>query len=218
MQTTNLTISQIKEQLQEQKKVLHSKLSDRTNIKKYISDIHEIDAKIKELNKAILLNQVNTKYFRLRQLALLVYECEQPIEDITSNDGSFHKTKVKKYPKIAALPYASAIWENNRFMTIRVNGEKFSMFKTKYEQGKENEYVRPETFDDFLILNLIPVKEITMQEYNDMCEKLNALNDQLKKDIEIYKEGLKSLNNYSLNCWGLIGEHNVHLYEYTPNS
>ncbi len=216
--TSNKTITAAtKEQLQEQKRLLVAKLNDRSNLKTVLASIHKIDAEIKELDKARLIKDVNSKYSRLREYALMAFECEQPTEDITANDGSFHKTKVKKYPKIAALPYASATWENGRFVTIRINGEKFQMYKVNYEYGKENTYTRPATFSEFLDLNVIPEQDITIDQYNEMSEKLADLNAQLKKDIETYNNGLKALNYSSFNYWGLIGQHNVHLYEYTPN-
>jgi len=91
------------------------------------------------------------------------------------------------------------------------------MYQTKYEHGKETEYTRPETFSAFLELNHIPENDITIEQYNDICEKLNVLNSQLKQDIDKYQSELRSLNYYVLSCWGLISQHNANLYEYTPN-
>ena len=172
---------------------------------------------IKELNKIELLKKVNGKYSRLRDIALQAYECEQPSEDITVNDGSFHKTKVKKYPKIAALQYAYGEYKDNRLTTIRINGERFNMFNVKYEYNKENIYSRPATFSEFLALNTIPESDISIEQYNIMAEKLGQLNAKLQKDMEDYKKGLESLKISSLSYWGLVDQHNVNLYEYLPN-
>ena len=171
---------------------------------------------IKELDKIALLKQVNGKYSRLRDIALQAYECEQPMEDITTNDGSFHKVKAKKYPKIAALQYASAEWKDNRIVSLRINGEQFYMFTTKHEYQKETVYTRPATFSEFLALNTIPEQDITITQYNAMAEQLTALNTKLQKDMEDYKKGLESLKISSLSYWGLAGQHNVNLYEYLP--
>jgi len=162
------------------------------------------EAELKEANTLVLLNEVNGTHSRLREKAKLAWEAEQPSEDITTNDGSFHKTKLKKYPKIAALQYASAKWENNRLLVIRINGEKFTMFASQYEYNKETVYTRPATFSEFLDLNSIPENEITIEQYNAMAEQLTALNEKLQKDMESYKDGLKALEIHSLSHWGLV--------------
>jgi len=213
----NTTTILTEDQLLSDRKQLVEQL-DGTNHKEVYAKIKNIDAAIKELRKVNLLKKVNGKYSRLRQLALQAWECEQPTEDIITNDGSFHKTKVKKYPKIAALQYASATWEDNKITKFNINGETFYMFRTKHEYNKPTEYTRPETFSEFLKFNTIPENDITIEQYNELCSKLNELNEKLKKDIESYNNGLKELNTSSFNYWGLVGQHNVHLYEYTPNN
>lgn len=185
--------------------------------KETLALLKENETALKCIDRQGLIRNVNNKYTRLRELGRQAYECEQPSENITCADGSFHKTKVKKYPKIAKLQYAYAKWGNNRITRLTINGEKFEMYQSNYEYGKETTYTRPETFEAFLNLNTIPIEDITIQQYNEMAEKLKALNDQLKADIERYKNGLSSLNYHSLSYWGLIGQHSTHLYEYTPN-
>lgn len=211
------TQTQTKEQLLAEKRQLIDNLNG-ANHDKTMQLLRENEAAIKDLNKAELLRKVNNKYSRLREMALQAYECEQPTEDITTNDGSFHKVKAKKYPKIAALQYASAKWENNRMTELRINGEKFYMFQTKHEYGKDTIYTRPATFGEFLALNSIPEAEITIEQYNAIAEKLAVLNEKLKKDIEQYSAGLSELNTSSLNYWGLLDQHNVNLYEYLPSA
>ena len=174
------------------------------------------EAAIKELDKITLLKNINSKYSRLRDMALQAYECEQPNEDITTNDGSFHKVKVKKYPKIEALKYGRATFENNKLTRLTINGEKFNMFREQYEYNNPTVYTRPETFNEFLALNSIPESDITIEQYNAMAERLNVLNDKLRKDIKEYENGLKMLKISSLNYWGLASQHNVNLYEYLP--
>ena len=106
----NTTTQKTKDELQTEYNVLFEELrnSDRKNSDSKNSDsiIKKMNAnkeKVKELDKIILLKQVNVKYSRLRSMAKQAYECETPTEDITTDSGYFHKTKVKKYPKIAAL-------------------------------------------------------------------------------------------------------------------
>lgn len=210
------TTPKTKEQLTAEKNELIAKLG-ANNHNEIFALLKVNETALKEIGKSELLKQVNNKYTRLREIARQAFECEQPTEDITCSDGSFHKTKVKKYPKLAGLQYASAKWENNRITRLTINGERFTMYQAKYEYNKKTEYTRPATFAEFLALNSISPADITLQQYNDICEKLTALNEQLKKDIAKYQQGLESLNYHSLNYWGLIGQHDLHCYEYTPN-
>lgn len=180
--------------------------------------LKENERQLKALERAAMLERVNGKYARLRELARQAYECEQPTEDITTSDGSFHKTKVKKYPKIAALEYAYGLFKDGLLQEIRINGEKFQMYSTKYEYNKPDEHTRPATFAEFLELNSIPQADITEQQYTELCDKLNALNTELRANIEKYKAGLNALDVHLFNYWGLIGQSNMHLYEYTPNN
>ena len=204
-----------KEQLLAEQRQLQDKLN-ATNHREILQLLRENEAAIRQLNKVELLNRINSKYSRLREIALQAWGCEQPTEDITTNDGSFHKTKVKKYPKIAALQYASAIWERNRLTAIRINGEKFYMYSTKHEYGKETVYTRPATFSDFLALNSIPETDISIEQYNAMADKLSQLNEKLQRDMNEYKKGLESLQISSLNYWGIVVQHNLNLYEFLP--
>jgi len=211
----NVTTNPTKEQLIAEKRQLIDNLTS-ANHNKTLKLLKENEQAIKELDKIALLKQVNIKYSRLREIALQAYNCELPSEDITTNDGSFHKTKIKKYPNIAALQYASAKWEDNRITQLTINGEKFYMYTTKHEYKKETIYTRPATFSEFLAFNTIPEQYMTIEQYNAMAEQLTALNTKLQKDMEDYKKGLESLKISSLSHWGITGQHNVNLYEYLP--
>jgi hypothetical protein len=209
------TVILTKDELLAEKRELINKINGN-NHDEILKLLKANEIAIKEMDKIALLKQVNAKYSRLRGMALQAYECEQPTEDITTNDGGFHKVKAKKYPKIAALQYASAKWQDNRLTQLTINGEKFYMYTTKHEYQKETVYTRPATFSEFLAFNTIPEQDITIEQYNAMAEQLTALNTKLQKDMEDYKNGLESLKISSLSYWGLTGQHNVNLYEYLP--
>lgn len=211
----NVTTNPTKEQLIAEKRQLIDNLTS-ANHDKTLKLLKENEQAIKELDKIELLKKVNGKYSRLREIALQAYNCELPSEDIATNDGGFHKTKVKKYPNIAALQYASAKWEDNRITQLTINGERFYMYTTKHEYQKETVYTRPATFSEFLALNTIPEQDISIEQYNAMAEILTQLNEKLQKDMEDYKKGLESLNMSALSYWGITGQHNVNLYEYLP--
>lgn len=184
---------------------------------KSYSEIKDIEIKIKNLERKKMIDEVNAKQTRLRELALQAYECEQPAEDVTTNDGYFHKTRVKKYPKLAALQYARAEVKDGKITEVRINGERFQMFSTKHEYGKPTEYTRPGTFEDFLRLNCIMVEDLTVEKFNELSKELQKANDKLHKEIEAYRQTRSILEIHKFQHWGLISQNAEHLYTYSPN-
>lgn len=204
------TSEQIKQQMNEARELLNL----RDNFQKYLSIIKPLEAELKEAKTRELLADVNGKYNRLRDMAREIWECEIPTEDITTADGSFHKTKVKKYPKIAALQYLRANWKDNLINFFEYNGIRFFMYRTKHEYGKPTEYTRPASFEDFLELNLIPLREITIREYHEKGEKLNEANEKLREAIKQYDNTIRELNMHTWQCYGLSSQSNLNQYEH----
>ena len=129
----------------------------------------EIVLKVKAIEKQIQetriidrLDKVNKEQQRKRELALLGWNAEQPSEDITTISGTFHATKVKKYPNLAALPYCTANFEDGKIKELRINGVGFYMVKSEYKSGEPTKYTRPGTFAEFLKLNSITEKDIEL--------------------------------------------------------
>jgi hypothetical protein len=210
------TLEQLKNEQTELFNLLRTDKTVKFNDETY-QKIKAIEPLIKAAEREQLLKGVNAKQSRLRELARQAYECEQPTEDITTDSGHFHKTKVKKYPKIAALQYARATFKDGLTLDLNINGEKFYMFKSKYEYNKPTEYARPATFAEFLELNNIMVEDMTTEQFNEATEKLQAANDELQKQIAAYKSKLNEINNYALNNWGLTSQQAEHLYTYRAN-
>jgi chaperonin cofactor prefoldin len=206
-----------KQQLQDELRNLHNNMNAE-NFKQVLPKIKAIETQLREVEKAELLRNVNGKYTRLRELARQAFECEQPTEDITTADGSFHKTKVKKYEKLSLLPYGRATWKDGRITAININGEKFNMLREKYEYNKPTEYTRPSTFGEFLELNNIPAQEITLAEFQELNDNLNKANEELNAAIEKYSSQCKKLNVSSYQYWGLINQDNTHTYKYSTRN
>lgn len=207
-------LEQLKQEKRELIDTLRGSILDKPEVFEQIKKVEQL---IKVSERAELIRNVNAKQARIRDFARQAYECEQPVEDITCSDGSFHKTKVKKYPKIAALQYARAEFKDGLILELSINGERFRMFKVKYDYNKPNEYTRPETFADFLELNNIMPEDMTAEKFNEISTKLDDAKKEIEKNIEDYKKKLDVLNHHSLSCWGLVGQSAEHLYTYTAN-
>lgn len=184
-----------------------------------LDKIRAVEAEIKGLKRVQLLENVNRDQNKLRELARLVYDCEQPTEDITTNDGDFHKTKVKKYPKLAALAaseYIRATWKDGYITEIKSGRNTFYMFKTAYNYGQPTQYTKFETFEAFLNQNSIMIEPLTIEQFNETCAKLEAANNLLDEQIKAYEQTREALNISGLSYWGLMGQQSTHLYKYTP--
>jgi len=198
-----------------------SELLSKLRIDYSLKDSESIMAKLKaneveiqKLKTAELLRNVNSTQERKRAIALKAWECEQPTEDITCNDGSLHKVKAKKYPILASVPYLSLTYKDGTTTEMRINGEKIYMVKSKYEYNKPTEYTRPETFAEFLEINNIQAQDITSEQFAEFSEKLKQANEELEKAIEIYSQKRNELNVHTMQNIGLVSQQNKHLYIY----
>jgi hypothetical protein len=202
-----------KERIQKEMQKLRAMPWDQ-NYKEQLTKLKALDKELTELNLHHLLKDINAEQERKRNFALQAWECEEPTEDPTNADGSFHKTKIKKYPILAALQYGRAKWKDGVMKEINVNGHKFDMYRTTYESGKPNQYTRPETFKDFLVLNDIMPEPLTMDQYTKLKEEMDKANAEIDEAIKKYDQKRKELNTYSFQSWGLIEQRNTHFYKY----
>jgi hypothetical protein len=182
--------------------------------KKEIEKLRALDAELSKLKLNKLLDTVNREQARKRANALLAWECEQPQEDPTNTDGSFHKTKVKKYPKLAALEYARGHFKDGTLHTINIGGDKLTMCKTYYTAGQPDTYERPATFNEFLELNSIMIEDFTKEMYFSLKSELDKANEELENAFAKYSSERDRLNIYSLQGFGLITQNDTHQYKY----
>jgi hypothetical protein len=187
------------------------------NYEETVKKMQSIDRQIKAAKVAELLSNVNNKQKRTREAAVQAWECEQPTEDITTNNGDFHKVKVKKYPKLSALKYADAKFENNVLYVLSTNGEKFTMYNKKYNGNETPTYTRPASFAEFLQLNHISPEDITADQFTEISNTIKEANEELQSHIKAYSAKMDSLNAYSLECWNLISKRAEHVYLYHTN-
>ena len=221
-QASNQTAEQLRSKHFELVEKLRSTpLLDRA-ASKLMEQIRANEAELKALERNNLLNRVNREQRELREQAALIYECEQPSEDITCNDGSFHSTKVKKYPKLAALAgnYVRGTFEKGLLKELKTGLKTFYLLKPgEYIYGKETVYTRFDTFEAFLAYNSIMPEDLTIEQYNAVCEQCEAINAVFKVQVEKFAAQKSALGLSSLNHYGLFEQRNAgHIYEYTPKN
>ena len=165
------------------------------------------ELELKQAARAEFLADTNRRHDKLRALAVKVWACEQPTEDITTNDGSWHKVKVKKYPNIAALEYSYGKFREGKLELIHVNGEKFRLLKWINDS-------RPDTFEEFLSINYIMPAPITLEQYEAMNEGLKAAEQELKAAHETYSAKINALDYSIMNSYGLLNQRSETVYTY----
>jgi len=206
------------EELKAEKDLLINEFREAKDPTTYLPKIRAIEAKIKEAKTVELLARINRQQDELRATAKAVWECEQPETDITNSDRYFHATKVKKYPKLAALEYARATWKDGRITEIETGRKEWRMFTTKHEYNKPTEYTRPETFEAFLELNSVMREPITLEQFKEIAAKNEANNAEFKAAVQRFSVQKDALKIHSLTYYGLFGQQNAgHISEYTPN-
>jgi len=219
--TATPTPSELIESLQEVKRQQVNKLIGNLGKPEHsetLEKIRAIEAQIKDIQRKQLLTSVNREQAKKREIAALVYSAEQPRIDITNADGTFHATKVKKYPilaQLAANHYGRAIWKDDKLITIKTGREEFTMYRTKYEYNQPTQYTRPETFEDFLSLNGIAAQDITEQQYNELTEAAEANNKKLEEAMEAHSKEQNKLGLYFYSTLGLFEQRNAgHVYKF----
>lgn len=176
-----------------------------------LEKIRAKEAEIEEAKIIQVLARVNREQEELRNTAKQVWECEQPENDITTNDGSFHAVKVRKYPNLAALKYPRATWKNGKLWEIEIGRKRFQMF----------EYVdntRPATFEDFLRLNSIMQAELSLEAFKEIEAQNAAANAEFQAAVKKLDATREKLGISALNYYGLFAQRSAgHIYEYTAN-
>jgi hypothetical protein len=212
------TTTEKKEALKAQiKELVNSYFFNDSDAKNHIKKVQKLEKALKDVEREELLQIVNAKHDRLRAAALEVWEAERPTEDITTQDGSLHKVKAKKYPKIAALQYLRLRFDGNQYVKADYNGQSFTMCKSVYEYNKPTQYKDFADFNEFLAFNSIMVKPITRAEFDKICTDLEEANNKLDEALKAYKLERERLHIHRLQYWGLIGQSALHEYKYTPN-
>lgn len=205
------TVEQIKT---EQKELLNT-LREGGNYEAYKEKMKAIDVELTTAKRTELLHLFNLKYSKIRAVALQVWEVGEIKEDIICNDGSLHKVKAKKYPKLSAIPYVRCQFKDGLITRISAGGEDFDIYSQQIEYNKPTVYTRPETFTDFLELNYLPVEDMTLEQYEQFCAKLSEANEKLEEAMKQYEQARKALKVTRMQHWGFVEQSNCHLYKYT---
>lgn len=209
-QNTGRTAEQVKKEI----RAIVDSPDFYTDFKKLKPKINALEEEKRRIELNTLLTNKNREFERLRELAFKVWNIGEILEDITTADGSPHKTKAKKYPALHNIDYLRMKFDDGKITEINAGGQKFTLYKRKFEYNKPTEYTRPANFNEFLELNSLPLKPFTIEEHEQTAKELKEATEELKRAIEKYSHVRNRLDIHSLQFWGLAEQYNVNCYEY----
>lgn len=201
------------EKLQQEKSTMLAEFRacyDKDRIEELLILIRNNEGVTKTIKAAKKVQEVNKEQQRKREAAIIAWEAEQPIVDVTNNDGSFHSVKVKKYPNLAKCDRAT--FKDGVYYKLRVGQYDFYMFRTKHEYNKPTVYTRPATFIDFLELNSVMFEDMTLSQYDDLSNEMLKAKEALEEAKKVYEQKMNYLNSSFLAYVGLASQDREGIY------
>jgi hypothetical protein len=193
--------------------------TDETRPDQILKQIRDLEALIKNENKIIALKRVNREQAEHRAIITDLLSLDLPIEDITTNDGSFHAVKLKKHPLIIAFmvkhPYAKFSFNDGFYKWCKIGGEQYYLGKTIYEYGKADEFKKFETFSESCDYHGFLEKEMSFSEFIKLESAILKESQKLKNEIKKSEEKIKSLQSHFLTKNNLLRRYNLNTYEYS---
>lgn len=182
--------------------------------------IRKAEEKIRVSKKETILKAVNKKHKERKQILKTLLDTELPKEDITNNDGTFHASKIKKYPQIMALKdrfdwLRLKIDGNcNTYIKVEIGRDSYDLVETIYKSGEPNEYKPFESFESALSYNRIRAKETTLKQFLSLEKKILKESKRIKEEVEKSYQKIKELDSYFLENENLITRRSSNYYEY----
>lgn len=127
-----------------------------------------------------------------------------PNEDITTNSGSLHSVKAKKYPHLVAGDVRIQ-WDETRNAYTKAAG---------YYTGHyiDNGLRYCDTLEDFLSVNNIEPEGMTFERFCEVEAKAMQLNAELDAAIKHYKSEIDRIGAASMQYLGYFRQNDVRLY------
>lgn len=219
------TIAEINKQIEELNSSVEKELLNQDfsleNYKRLSKKIDTLKEEKRVINISKKLDKLNADYKAKREFLKDFLKITLPVEDITNQDGTIHKTKIKKYPElqnfidkydIRTMYYSFKI---NKYCVIY--SRKFTtdfdiVTRGKYSDSEEDKYLN---FEEILQRNSIRSKNLTLKQFFSLESKLIEERKKIEKAVEKYEQKLKNLQFSKLRSEELISENRRGSF-YTP--
>ena len=199
-------------------KELCKEITELDNIEELCQQIRILEAEIKENKLKAILKKVNKDHETRRAILKDLFSVNFPAEDITTNDRSFHATKVKKYPNLAKYKYIYADIKRNEqnelfYEQITISEERFRLVNYHYE-GRKTNYSYFETFEEALKMNGIKEKPVKWSEFKKTQKAAIKAAEKVKKALEKYEEEMKKNDHYFFENNQMLNRSSETIYTY----
>jgi len=189
---------------------------DEQRVKAILSELKAIEAKETENKKRRQLEQVNKEHAQKRETLNALILCPMPVEDIRVSDGSFHATKIKKYPELQKLVegrYFRFEFAADCYHSAKDGRNRYSIWKPVYENQKTS-YIPFDSFDAACEFNGILPKELTFAEFQKIESAVIAESNRIKAEISKSQQKMSDLGVYMLSANNLLRSSQSHITEY----
>jgi len=223
----NRRLTRLNEKLNKLQNDLCKEFKSVENLDELVKQIKELETEKKTLEKKAILKKVNDEHTKKRNMLIELMKIKFPIEDITTNSGEFHATKVKKVDVLNKLcengyvtaeiktqpsdtnPNGETIYE-----AIRIGGERYRLVNYEYEGSKcTMNYFN--TLEEALNMNGIKAEPVKFSAYTKAEKVATKEREKLEKYLKEMDEKLKAVDIYFFESHNLLRRGQERGYTYT---
>ncbi len=174
-----------------------------------VQSIKTLEKEKREAAEIKKLNAVNRKHEERKNFLIELLALEFPKdEDIQNNDGSFHSTKLKKYPSLSEFmekyKYARFTTDKGIYTECKEGRHTYRILRSHYNSGEPNSYTKFESLEEACSYNWIQFKQMTYKKFQALQKSILKESAKMQKAIAIHNEKINSLNAYFLENEQLI--------------
>ncbi len=214
MQTLNdRKINTLNTILSDLQKELCKPLESVKNVDELLIKIKELETEKKEIEQKKKLSTINNKHDKRKLFLEQVLAIELPTEDITTNLGHLHATKLKKYPSLAEFmkenQYVRFIFKNGNYTECK-NGQEITYLKKSTYSDNTTTYADFKDLKEACNYNNIRFDSLNFKKFKALENKILKESERIKAEV---KKSIEKLN--ALDCLFLESENLINKDSYT---
>lgn len=206
--------------LQKLSNELNKPFKEIDNFEEIVKQINDLETEKKNINKRAAVLKMNAGQRSQAKILMQLLKIQYPADDIRTNDGYLHATKIKKYSALAAFaavyPYVKFEYEAGKYTAAKVQGQRYTILKPEYN-GNERDFISFETFEAAAKWQGIRTKNMSIEQFLSLEKRIIKESKKIEDAIKKSHEKIKKLESYFLESEGLLKRYDLHAYEYRSN-
>lgn len=208
-------IAEINKQIEELNSTAEKELLNQDfsldNYKRLSKKIDALKEEKRVINISKKLDRLNADYKAKREFLKDFLKITLPVEDVTNQDGTIHKTKIKKYPELQKFIEKYDVRTMYYSLKISkycvIDSREFTtdfdiVTRGKHSDSEEDKYLN---FEELLQRNSIRPKNLTLKQFLSLESRLFKERKKIEETVKKYKQSLNSLQFDTLRQEKLIG-------------